>query len=113
MSDALNAAIAAEMERQDCSRVIEGYPPGKVWPGCCTHDFTRWDDARDQCSVVAEIVRAGWDAAIYAAAEVVGKKQPRWGVTTDYDQGFLDGWDDHQTAAGREVRALLSGGRQP
>lgn len=61
--------------------------------------------------VTKHAVEDAVDAVLTAVAdEAIGEKQPRGGVTTDYDQGFLDGWDDHQAAVGREVRALLSEG---
>lgn len=104
----LEAAIAAEMRRQGCRRLPVGSPIYDC--DTCREHLDVWIDTRDACSVVDGAVRAGWDAAINAAAEVIGKKQPRGGVTTDYDQGFLDGWDDHQAAVGREVRALLPEG---
>lgn len=69
MSD-LEAAIAAEMKRQGCEAIA--YSASSV-PVCLVHDAEEvglWDEDRDACMVVAESVRAGYDAAIEVAAEV-------------------------------------------
>lgn len=103
MSD-LEAAIAAEMRLAGCS-------PSKV-DDCREHpNDGRWSD-RDACPIVAAAVRAGWDAAINAAADQLDElfhserdriKKPIRETDKAY---YLDGI----TTAEEAVRALLSEG---
>lgn len=68
MSD-LEAAITAEMSRAGCERYdFDSDIPEVSSETTCEQHEAVWDEDRDACPVVAAAVRAGWDAAINAAA---------------------------------------------
>lgn len=107
MSD-LEAAIAAEMKRQGCRRLPVGSPIYDC--DTCREHLDVWID--DACEVVAAAVRAGWNAAINAAAE---KTTPTYRVdpdepVTDPNFAALIGANRALWGASERIHALLSEG---